>query len=497
MTRLIIDHAPNALIMIGRSGMIVMVNAEAERIFGYSRTEVLGRPIEILVPDRFRKAHAEVRTGYFAEQHARPMGAGRDLYGLRKDGSEFPVEIGLNPIKAGDGAMVLASVIDITERKAAELALRESEQRARSLAAIVESSHDAIISVGLDGLVVSWNRAAQRIFGFSEAEMIGQPVVRLAAPDLAAEMINILDRIHRGERVEHYETERRHKDGSILRVSLTESPIYNADGKLVGASKVLRDITAEKATQEAFKDLQAELVHMSRFTALGEMASTLAHELNQPLTAVTSYLNGARRLLDSGRPDVISTARDALEQAAQQALRAGQIIRRLREFVSRGDSERQAENLPKLIEEASALTLFGAKETGVRVAFSFDPQAYYVLADRIQVQQVLLNLMRNAIEAMQEVTRRELTVSSRVIDERTVQVDVVDTGPGIAEEIRARLFEPFVTTKRHGMGVGLSISRTIAEAHGGKLWAEPNPEGGTIFHLTLKRIAVEAPDDAE
>jgi two-component system sensor kinase FixL len=497
MTRLIIDHAPNALIMVGRLGMIVMVNAEAERIFGYSRTELVGRPIEILVPDRFRTVHTEVRAGYFAEQHARPMGAGRDLYGLRKDGSEFPVEIGLNPIKADDEAMVLASVIDITERKAAELALRESEQRARSLAAIVESSHDAIIGVGLDGLVVSWNRAAERIFGFSEAEMIGQPVTRLAAPDLEAEMVSILDRIRRGERVEHYETARRHKDGSILRVSLTESPIYNADGKLIGASKVLRDITAEKATQAAFKDLQAELVHMSRFTALGEMASTLAHELNQPLTAVTSYLNGARRLLDSGKPDVISTARDALEQAAQQALRAGQIIRRLREFVSRGDSERQAENLPKLIEEASALTLFGAKETGVRVSFLFDPQAYYVLADRIQIQQVLLNLMRNAIEAMQEVTRRELTVSSRMIDERTVQVDVVDTGPGIAEEIRARLFEPFVTTKRHGMGVGLSISRTIAEAHGGKLWAESNPEGGTIFHLTLKRIAVEALDDAE
>jgi two-component system sensor kinase FixL len=189
--------------------------------------------------------------------------------------------------------------------------------------------------------------------------------------------------------------------------------------------------------------------------------------------------------------------REAIERASEQALRAGQIIRRLREFVSRGESERRVENLAKLIEEASALALVGAKETGVRVAFEFDPNVAFVLADKIQVQQVLHNLMRNAIEAMQEMTRRELTVRTHQLDNETVQVDVSDTGPGIAPEIAEQLFQPFITTKRQGMGVGLSISRTIIEAHGGRLWTEPNPGGGAIFRLTLKAIEVEELDDGD
>jgi two-component system sensor kinase FixL len=189
--------------------------------------------------------------------------------------------------------------------------------------------------------------------------------------------------------------------------------------------------------------------------------------------------------------------REAVERAAEQALRAGQIIRRLREFVSRGESERRVESLAKLIEEASALALVGVKETGIRVSFQFDPRVEYVLADKIQVQQVLHNLMRNAVEAMQEMTRRELAISTFQVDNETVQVAVSDTGAGIAPEIAEQLFQPFVTTKRQGMGVGLSISRTIIEAHGGRLWAEPNPGGGAIFRLTLKAIEVEDIDDAE
>jgi two-component system sensor kinase FixL len=243
------------------------------------------------------------------------------------------------------------------------------------------------------------------------------------------------------------------------------------------------------------QDLQAELIHISRFTAMGEMASTLAHELNQPLTAIASYLNGCRRVLDSKTDQESVMVRDAIERAADQALRAGQIIRRLRQFVARGDSERQVENLVKLVEEASALALVGIRETGVRVSFAFDPRVTFVLVDKIQIQQVVLNLMRNAIEAMQETSRRELTISTAEADSEMVEIIVTDTGPGIAEEIARQLFQPFVTTKAHGMGVGLSISRTIVEAHGGRLWVEPNPDGGTIFRLTVKALGNEDHQD--
>jgi two-component system sensor kinase FixL len=257
----------------------------------------------------------------------------------------------------------------------------------------------------------------------------------------------------------------------------------------------LRDLTERQSTQQRLQDLQSELIFMSRFTALGEMASTLAHELNQPLTAVASYLNGARRLLDGGKPEDATMARDAIDSAAAQALRAGQIIKRLREFVARGESERQVEDLPKLVEEASALALVGAKQGGTRVSFALDPKARFVLADKIQIQQVLLNLIRNAVEAMQEVATRELTLSTRLVDDQTIEIVVADTGPGLAPEVVAKLFQPFITTKEHGMGVGLSISRTIVEAHGGRLLAEANPGGGTIFRMTLRSADPEDGND--
>jgi two-component system, LuxR family, sensor kinase FixL len=253
----------------------------------------------------------------------------------------------------------------------------------------------------------------------------------------------------------------------------------------------VRDLTERQETQQRLQDLQAELIHMSRFTAMGEMASTLAHELNQPLTAVASYLNGCRRLLDGTESVQNLMLRDAIDRAADQALRAGQIIRRLRQFVARGETERNVEGLTKLIEEASALALVGVKEAGVRVKFDFDPQVSFVLADKIQIQQVILNLMRNAIEAMQETTRRELTISTAEQPGGMVEIRVTDTGPGIAPDIVSQLFQPFITTKPHGMGVGLSISRTIVEAHGGRLLVEPNPAGGTIFRMTLKALSKE------
>jgi two-component system sensor kinase FixL len=180
-----------------------------------------------------------------------------------------------------------------------------------------------------------------------------------------------------------------------------------------------------------------------------------------------------------------------MDKATEQALRAGQIIRRLRDFVSRGETERRVEHLAKLIEEASALALVGAKEHGIRVTFRLDPRADMVLADRVQIQQVLLNLMRNAVDAMVQSARRELTISSRALPDDFVEIAVADTGPGIAPEIAGQLFQPFVTTKAEGMGVGLSISRTIVETHGGRIWAEPNHGEGTIFHFTLRSVRAE------
>jgi two-component system sensor kinase FixL len=489
--RLVVEAAPNAMVMINRAGEIVMVNAQAEQVFGYSRAELLGQPVEMLVPERYCSHHPGMRTTFLDDPQPRPMGAGRDLYGLKKDGSEFPVEIGLNPIETDEGLMVLAAVVDITERKAEERALRESEHRARSLAAIVESSDDAIVSTTLDGLVTSWNKAAERIFGYTAEEMIGQSILRLAVPGHGDDMIDILSRIKRGERVDHYETTRRHKNGTILHIFLSVSPIYDSDGRLIGASKVSRDITAAKTAEMALKQSEArlqemhtELLHVSRLSAMGQVVATLAHELNQPLTAISNYMEAARVLLDRGGDLPLTRIGSAIDHAGEQAVRAGQIIQRLRGFLSHGNNERQIEAVSPLVKEATELAHLDMRQRGVTIKLGNVPADVGILADKVQIQQVLLNLLRNAAEAVANQESREITLLTEA-NAGALQISVVDNGPGLPDEVRDKLFQPFVSTKKTGMGVGLSICHTIITAHDGHLWSEPNPDGGTIFRFTL------------
>jgi two-component system, LuxR family, sensor kinase FixL len=371
------------------------------------------------------------------------------------------------------------------------------EAREAHLRAVLDSIPDAMIVIDNKGIIQSFSATAGRLFGYTPEEAVGRNVSMLMPSPYRQQHDSYLARyfatgekrvIGRGRVVVG-----QRNDGSTFPMELAVGEMGSGDSR--SFTGFVRDLTERHATQRRLQDMQAELIHMSRFTAMGEMASTLAHELNQPLTAVASYLNGCRRLLDGTESVHNLMLRDAIDRAADQALRAGQIIRRLRQFVARGESERRLESLATLVEEASALALVGVRETGVQVAFAFDPLVDFVLADKVQIQQVILNLMRNAIEAMQETTRRELTLSTIGRPADMVEIRVTDTGPGIAPEIATQLFQPFVTTKPNGMGVGLSISRTIVEAHGGKLWAEPNPEGGTIFCMTLKTLNREEPVD--
>jgi two-component system sensor kinase FixL len=377
-------------------------------------------------------------------------------------------------------------------RTGAEDINRDLAQREAHLRSILETVPDAMVVIDEAGLIQDFSHAAERLFGWTAAEVAGRNVSMLMPSPYREEHDSYLERYHRtGERriigVGRVVVGER-KDGSTF-------PMELAVGEMRGGHQryftgFIRDLTERQQTETRLQELQTELVHVSRLTALGEMASALAHELNQPLSAIANYLKGSKMLLSR---DEIPRERvaDAMDRAADEALRAGQIIRRLRDFVARGETERTVESLPKLIEEASALALVGAKEHGVRVRFDFSREVDLVLADKVQIQQVVLNLIRNAIDAMVDSARRSLTVTVLPVGAETAQVNVADTGPGISAEIADQLFQPFITTKRTGMGVGLSISRTIIEAHGGRIWAEENPGGGAVFHFTLQRVGKE------
>jgi two-component system sensor kinase FixL len=258
----------------------------------------------------------------------------------------------------------------------------------------------------------------------------------------------------------------------------------------------VRDLTEHQKADVRMQELQAELTHISRLSAMGEMASALAHELNQPLAAIANYVHGMRRLVDRGEIDPTVIA-DALDKSSDQAIRAGDIIRRLRDFVARGETDTAVERVTKIVEEATALALVGAKELGVEIALGLDRNVDLVLADRVQIQQVVVNLVRNALDAMEETRIRRLAITSGPAKGGMVEIAVSDTGIGLAPEAADRLFRPFFTTKDHGMGVGLSICRNIVEAHGGKIWADANPGGGTVFRFTLRVAIAEKGDEAD
>ena len=270
------------------------------------------------------------------------------------------------------------------------------------------------------------------------------------------------------------------RNGSTFPMELSVGEVKGPPRLFTG---FVRDLTERQQTRARLQELQDELLHVARLRSMGQMAAALAHELNQPLTATANYVAAAQRLLDAGEPN-LEQIRKALSLAAAQTMRSGEIIRRLRSFASRGEPARRPEPLGVLVEEACALALVGIGRHEVNVHFALAADLPPVMADRVQVQQVLLNLIRNAVEAMRQSERRELTLSTTKWDVMAA-VSVADTGSGIPPSIEAQLFQPFVTTKTEGMGIGLSVCRSIVEAHGGRLWAEPNPDGGSIFRFTL------------
>ena len=377
---------------------------------------------------------------------------------------------------------------DVNERKKAEA------ERGR-LAAIVESSEDAIVSKDLNGVILSWNGGAERLFGYTAPEAIGQPVTMLIPPGRGDEEPSILERIRRGKRVEHYETIRRRKDGTLVEVSLSVSPIVDEHGRVVGGAKIARDITERRRMEKEGRDLavatarremEAELARVARALSVGELATSIAHEVNQPLAAIVTNAEAGLRWLKAKAPK-LREAQQSLESIVRDGNRASEVIHRIREFLRKGSHEVAPLDLNAVVQEAIAIVRDDLLKRKIALLVELSEGLPTIRGDRVQLQQVILSLIMNGSEAMASVAdgSRELVVISQKSGTASVLLAVRDSGAGIEPENLSRMFDAFFTTKPTGMGLGLSISRSIIEAHGGRIGASLNQGPGLTVHFTL------------
>jgi two-component system sensor kinase FixL len=491
------DQAAVGMAHVGVDGRWLRVNAQCCAITGYTKEELLGGSFQhITHPDDLGEDLAQVERLLRGEAERYSM----DKRYIRKDGGVVWVHLIVTLVHDAAGApdFFIAVINDISDRKDIEASLVDSEARYR---AIFDSAVEAIAVIDQRGTIQSINPAAQRIFGYAPTELVGRNVSTLMPQRIAQEHDSYLERYRTtGMRAIigiGREVEGMRKDGSPVAIDLSVAEWERAGQKFF--TGIMRDITPRRAaeaalrsSEERLRSLQNEYAHLARVNEMGEMAAAIAHEINQPLTAIVNNLNAGLYAAREGfTRDAFDEAQEVMTMASEQALRAGDIVRRLREFVGKSTGERRVEAIDTLVEAASGLALIDAAASGIRVERSAGAAGTDVRVDPVQIQQVIVNLLRNAIDALVTLPAgqdRGIWISTRLIPESgKVEIRIADNGPGIPENLRATVFEPFFTSKATGMGMGLSVCRRLIEAHDGSITLEPNGTGGAAFRLELPR----------
>lgn len=489
----ILEAIPDAVAAVNQQGVIIQVNSQTEALFGYTRDELIGQKVEMLVPDGQRPQHHLHREHFHQQPKIRRMGSGLDLCGRRRDGSEVPVEISLSPVATAGGMIVLSVIRDISNRKRIEDELRRANEeldRRKSrelrdsqnrLALIVDSSQDAIIGKNLDGIVTHWNKGAEQIYGYTSQEMIGRPISVLAPKERADEIPAILEKIRHGERVEYFESVRVTKDKRYLSMSISVSPIHDAEGKIIGASTIARNITGQKKIEDQLRQSQ-------KMEAVGRLAGGLAHDFNNLLGIVTACTELLRGRVDSGSLEYLDNIREAAKRGAS-------LTRQLLSFGRRQQSQAQVLDLNDRLKEVSKLLRPLMGDDVETVLLSRCPTAIMEV-DPSQLDQIIMNLAVNARDAMPAGGKLILETGVLDFDEafarehsmltgRHVMLAVSDNGTGMDEATRSRIFEPFFTTKDIGKGTGLGLATVygIVKQSGGHIWVYSEPGRGTTFKL--------------
>ena len=494
----LLETLPDAVVAVDRDGTIVQVNSQTQELFGYDRDELIGQKVEMLVPESYRRQHHHHRETFAQTPKTRRMGADLDLYGRRRNGSEFPVEISLSPVSTEKGAFVLSAIRDISDRKRIaeelrraneELHRRTTEQlgeyRSR-LASIIDSSEDAILSKDLNGTITSWNKGAERIYGYTPEEVVGKHISLLTPSDRPHEIPEILRKIARGERIEHHESVRVTKDGRHLDVSVSVSPLRNAAGDIVGASAIARDITAQKRSEGQLRQSQ-------KMEAIGRLAGGVAHDFNN----VLGIINACAEFL-----------RDRIDPAAEPSL----YVENIKKAIERGTSltkqmlafSRTSAIQPRVLdlnERLRDISKLLRPLLGDDIEILIVPRtpSAIVEADPGQLDQIVVNLAVNARDAMPRGGKFILETGAVRLDAsfaeqhqamapgKYVMLAVSDTGSGMDEATVSRIFEPFFTTKEAGKGTGLGLATVygIVKQSAGHILVYSEPGHGTTFKIYL------------
>jgi PAS domain S-box-containing protein len=499
-----LESASDGVVIIDETGLIRLVNRQAEAMFGYVRGELEGQSIEVLVPEMAEDLHRGHRGEFFREPVRRPMATGLDIFARRKDGSEFPADVSLSLLETDRGLLVSAAVRDITDRKQIETALRGLDAAAR-LAAIVESSQDAIVGKTLDGVITSWNAAAQRLYGYTASEIMGHNISELTLPHRSEELAPIIERLRRGEPVQHFDTQRMSKNGEILDLSMAISPIRDATDTIIGASAVARDMTEIRRAERHRRALEAQLHRAQRLESLGQLAGGVAHDFNNLLAGIMNYAGlVAANLRDEMsqrglvEDDAIALILNDVGQISAVAKRAAALTRQLLIFSRREVLQPETLDLNVLVRDMEELLRRTIGQNVESLQTVLAPELPLILGDRGQIEQVIMNLAVNARDAMPaggelgiETAVFEVDADDAQIHELKpgtyVRLSVSDTGTGMPADVAARAFEPFFTTKRPGEGTGLGLATVfgIVTQADGYVTIDSEPDVGTTVRVHL------------
>ena len=491
---LLLEAAPDAIVVVDTRGEIRLINRQLEVLFGYRRDELIGKSVDVLVPDQMREVHRRHRGTYVTDPHTRPMDSGLDLSARRKDGTEFPVDISLSTVETSEGILVSAAVRDLTDVKRAEGRNR--------LAAIVDSSNDAIYAKTLEGIITSWNPAAERIHGWTADEAIGQGVAMLYPPDRAEEHRSILAGVRAGDRVDGLETVRLHKSGDRIDMVVSISPIRDERDEIVGAASIGRDITESVAAAKQRERLETQLQQAQRLESIGQLAGGIAHDFNNLIAVVMNYATFVADELED-RPAL----KEDVEEIRKAAERAAALTRQLLIFSRREVSHPELLDINSVVKDMRKLLQRTIGEH-IELVTNTAEDLWPVLVDRGQLEQIVMNLSVNARDAMSQGGRLLIETSNAELDDefvatqpglvagRHVRLAVADTGHGMTREVADRAFEPFFTTKPKGQGTGLGLATVygIVSQAQGRVGLYTEPARGTTVSVHFPAAATELPE---